>query len=82
MELPCAFVKGITIKLPEATPRRLAGEARVTGRSIAALVRERVEAAAARDEARSVYALASDPAGCVAGSRRPAANARRRFRRA
>lgn len=81
MELPCAFVKGITIKLPEATPRRLAGEARVTGRSIAALVRERVEAAA-RDEARSVYALASDPAGCVAGSRRPAANARRRFRRA
>lgn len=73
-------MKGVTIKLPEATLRRLKQEARATGRSVAALVRERVEPPADRD-ARSVYAVTSDLAGSVAGSRRPASNDRRRFRR-
>jgi len=74
-------MKGITIKLPEATLRRLKDEARATGRSVAALVRERIETRA-RSGGQSVYALASDLAGSVAGSRTPAANERRRFRRA
>jgi predicted transcriptional regulator len=74
-------MKAITIKLPEATLRRLKDEARATGRSVAALVRERVEVLPGADRP-SVYALASDLAGCVAGSRTPATNERRRFRRA
>jgi len=73
-------MKGISIKLPEATLRRLKDEARETGRSIAALVRERIEAAP-EPSGRSVYALAADLAGCVAGSRRSATNQRRKFRR-
>jgi hypothetical protein len=43
-ELPSYYMKGITIKLPEATLRQLRRQARETGRSVAALVRERVEA--------------------------------------
>jgi len=73
-------MKGITIKLPESTLRRLKEEARETGRSVAALVRERVEAVPGPDD-RSVFALASDLAGSVAGSRTAATNGRRRFRR-
>lgn len=73
-------MKGITIKLPEATLRRLKQQARQTGRSVAALVRERVEAPLDRGD-RSVYAITSDLAGGLAGGRRPATNARRRFRR-
>ena len=78
--VPMATMKGITIKLTEATLRRLKQQARQTGRSVAALVRERVEAPLeARGE--SVYAISSDLAGSLAGGRRPATNARRRFRR-
>lgn len=74
-------MKGITIKLPESTLRRLRHEARATGRTVAALVRERVEASPASDGG-SVHALTSDLAGSVAGSRKAATNARRKFRRA
>jgi len=73
-------MKGITIKLPDATLRQLKDEARETGRSVAALVRERVEALPAHTK-ESVYALTSDLAGSLAGSRCPATNTRRRFRR-
>ena len=79
-ELPLTM-KGITIKLPEVTLRRLKDEARETGRSVAALVRERVEAVPGLDR-RSVHSLAADLAGILAGSRKPATNERRRFRRA
>ena len=76
-----AVMKGITIKLPETTLRRLTQEARATGRSVAALVRERVEDPRDRDR-RSVYAVTADLAGSLAGSRRAATNERRKFRRA
>ena len=71
-------MKGITIKLPDDTLRRLRLEARATGRSVAQLIRECVEGP--RGGAESVYTLASDLAGSVAGSGRSASNARRRFR--
>jgi hypothetical protein len=74
-------MKGITIKFPESTLRRLRREARATGRTVAALVRARLEASRASDGG-SVYALTSDLAGSVAGSRTAATNARRKFRRA
>ena len=76
-----AVMKGITIKLPEATLRRLRQEARASGRSVAALVRERVEAPMDRD-GRSVFAVTSDLAGSLAGGRRAATNERRKFGRA
>jgi len=73
-------MKGITIKLPETTLRQLRLQARQTGRSIAALVRDRLEAIP--DHAReSVFALTPDLAGCLEGGSRPATNARRKFRR-
>lgn len=72
-------MKGITIKLPEETLRRLRHEARATGRSVAQLIRECVEGP--RGSAESVYALASDLAGSIAGSGRAATNERTRFRR-
>lgn len=71
-------MKGITIKLPEPVARQLRVEARKTGRSVAALIRERIEAPT-RDG--SVYALSADLAGSLAGGRLPATNARARFRR-
>ena len=71
-------MKGITIKLPETTLRRLKQEARATGRSVAALVRERIEASPRRGS-RSVYAITSDLAGSVEGVREPATNKRRKF---
>ena len=40
-----SYVKGITVKLPDTTLRRLRQEARATGRSVAALIRERLETA-------------------------------------
>ena len=82
IELPYSMgtMKGITIKLPETTLRRLKQQARETGRSVAALVRERVEVPLDR-RGRSVYAMTSDLAGSLAGGRRAATNARRRFRR-
>lgn len=73
-------MKGITIKLPDTTLRQLRNQARETGRSVAALVRERVEAPP-NHVGESVFALTSDLAGSLAGGRRPAANTRRRFRR-
>jgi hypothetical protein len=76
-----AFMKGITIKLPETTLRRLKQEARATGRSVAALVRERVEPTPDRG-GRSVFAMTPDLAGSLAGRRRAATNERRKFGRA
>lgn len=73
-------MQGITIKLPETTLRRLKQEARATGRSVAALVRERVEAGSDPSD-QSVYTLTSDLAGAVDGPRKAATNARRRFAR-
>jgi hypothetical protein len=73
-------MKGITIKLPEATLRRLRDEALATGRSVAAIVRERVEAGPEKGRS-SVYALTPDLAGALDGSPRAATNERRRFRR-
>jgi predicted DNA-binding protein len=73
-------MRGITIKLPEATLRRLRKEAKESGRSVAALIRERVEAPAAPD-VDSIYAITSDLAGSVAGGTKAATNVRRKFRR-
>jgi len=73
-------MKGITIKLSDTTLRELRNQARETGRTVAALVRERVEALP--DHAsESVFALTSDLAGSLEGGRRPATNTRRKFRR-
>jgi predicted DNA-binding protein len=76
-----ASMKGITIKIPDATLRRLRQEARATGRTVAALVRERMEAVQDRGT-RSVFAVTPDLAGRLAGGRRAATNARRKFVRA
>jgi hypothetical protein len=73
-------MKGITIKLEEKTLRQLRQEARVTGRSVAAVVRERVETSSSQGT-ESVFTLTSDLAGSLAGGRRSATNARARFRR-
>jgi predicted DNA-binding protein len=72
-------MKGITIKLPEETLRRLKKEAQASGRTVAALIRERVETPQEQDD-KSVYALTSDLAGSVAGGRKAATNDRRKFR--
>jgi predicted transcriptional regulator len=69
---------GITIKLPDTLLRRLRQEARATGRSVAALIRDSLEAVP-RGGSRSVYEISSDLAGSVAGDRKPATNDRRRF---
>ena len=74
-------MKGITIKLPDSTLRQLRQEARATGRSVAALIRERLEAAPRRPARRSVYEITSDLAGSLAGERTPATNDGRRFAR-
>jgi len=71
-------MKGITVKLPDTTLLRLRQEARATGRSVAALIRERLETAPRRGR-RSVYEVTADLAGSVAGARKPATNDRRRF---
>jgi hypothetical protein len=71
-------VKAITIKLPEPIFERLREQARATGRSVAALVRERLESPA---PAGSVLEMTSDLAGSLSGSRRPATNERKKFRR-
>lgn len=73
-------MKGITIKLPETTLRRLKQQSRETGQSVAALVRACVEAPLDRRGA-SVYAVTSDLAGSLDGRTRPATNDRRRFKR-
>jgi len=69
---------GITIKLPDTLLRRLRQEARATGRSVAALIRDSLEAVPRRGS-RSVYEISSDLAGSVTGDRKPATNDRRRF---
>ena len=71
---------GITIKLPDTLLRRLRQEARATGRSVAALIRDSLEAVPHRGS-RSVYEISSDLAGSVAGDRKSATNDRRRFTR-
>ena len=73
-------MKGITVKLPDATLRRLRQEARATGRSVAALIRERLHFAPGRGS-RPVYEITADLAGCVAGGRKSATNDRRKFAR-
>lgn len=73
-------MKGITIKLSEGTLKRLEEEARASGRSVAAVIRERVEAQP--EDNASVYALTRDLAGSLAGSRTAATNERRKFKRA
>jgi hypothetical protein len=73
-------MKGITIKLSETTLKRLRQEARATGRSVAELVRERLEADPSRT-AGSVHALTPDLAGSLLGTRNAATNQRPRFRR-
>ena len=77
-------MKGLTVKLPDATLKRLRRQARATGRTVADLVRDRLEgeAEAVRAADHSVYAITDDLAGSLTGSRRAATNARRRFRRA
>jgi hypothetical protein len=75
-----AAMRGITIKLSEATLRRLRREADATGRSVADLVRERLDSAAFQ-ASDSVHARTSDLAGSLAGSRKAATNQRRRFRK-
>jgi predicted DNA-binding protein len=72
-------MKGITIKLSEATLQRLEQEARAAGRSVAAIIRERVETQPQAND--SVFALTRDLAGRLSGSNRAATNARRKFRR-
>jgi hypothetical protein len=72
-------MKGITIKLSEEVARQLRDQARQSGRTVAALVRERIEAPA--HDRGSVYAITADLAGSLGGSRLPATNARARFRR-
>jgi predicted transcriptional regulator len=72
-------MRGITIKLSDATLRRLEHEARATGRSVAAIIRERIEARPETDD--SVYGVTHDLAGSLSGKRKPATNDRRRFNR-
>ena len=74
------IMKGITLKLPNAMLRRLRQEARTTGRSVAALIRERLEAVPQGGSC-SIYEITADLVGSVAGSRKPATNSRRRFAR-
>jgi predicted DNA-binding protein len=73
-------VKSITIKLPETVLERLKEEARATGRTVAAIVRERIEGHAPDRDA-SVYSLTSDLAGTLAEGPKSATNDRRKFRR-
>lgn len=73
-------MNGITVKLPETMLRHLKREARATGHSVAALVRERLEARP-QPGRQSVYEITADLAGSVAGGREPATNKRRRFAR-
>lgn len=72
-------LKGITIKLSDETLKRLEEEARASGRSVAAIIRERVEAQPENNA--SVYARTRDLAGSLAGSRTAATNASRKFKR-
>ena len=76
LPLVMTAMKGVTIKLPASMLERLRAEAQASGRSVADLVRVRLEA----EPAGSVHALTSDLAGSLDGSRKAATNERRRFR--
>lgn len=73
-------MQGITIKLPAEVLSRLREQAGRTGRSVATLVRERVEASPSQND--SVFAITSDLAGILDGGQRSATNRRRKFSRA
>lgn len=73
-------MKGITIKLSDETLARLRREAKASGRSVAALVRDRLEHTGTASQ--SALDLMGDLAGSLEGSGRPATNARKKFRRA
>jgi predicted DNA-binding protein len=73
-------MKGITLKLPEETLRRLEQEARAAGRSVAAIIREHIEAPPKMEN--SIYSLTRDLAGSLSDGASPAANERRKFKRA
>ncbi len=73
-------MEGITIKLPEVTLRRLREEARTTGRSVAALVRERIEGTSRKAQP-TVWDLSSHLAGVFEGTGKSATNDRVKFRR-
>jgi len=73
-------MRGITIKLSEAVARQLRHQARQSGSSVAALIRERIGAPPA--DGGTVYAVSVDLAGSLAGGRMPATKARTKFRRA
>lgn len=72
-------MKGITIRLPESLAQQLREQAQQSGRSVASVIRERIEIPP-RDSV-SVYAVTADLAGSLAGGHLAAANARKRFRR-
>ncbi len=72
-------MKGITIKLSDTTLKRLEQEARASGRTVAAIIRERVEQQP--DAGDSVYSLSRDIAGSLSGTRKSASNDRRKFGR-
>lgn len=72
-------MRGITVKLSDHTLERLRKEARATGRSVSAMIRDCVENQGG--SAGSVYDLTADLAGSVRGRRQPATNSRRKFRR-
>jgi predicted DNA-binding protein len=73
-------MKAITVKLSDDTLERLRKEARATGRSVSAMIRDCVENEHS-GKGSSVYDLAADLIGSGRGSRQPATNARRKFRR-
>jgi predicted transcriptional regulator len=73
-------MKAITIKLSDEMLRQLQEEAKSTGRSVSAVIRERVQTSS-DGNAESIYALTSDLAGTLAGVPKAATNNRRRFRK-
>lgn len=72
-------MKGLTIKLPADVAQRLQDEAQRSGRSMAAIVRDRL--AGTYPGRPTVFAAASGLAGSLAGPTRSATNARKKFRR-
>lgn len=70
-------MKTLTVRLPDQTLKQLKAEAHATGRSVAALVRERIET----PQDQSFHTLAGDLAGSLSGSPKAATNKRRKFER-
>ena len=73
-------MKGLTVKLSEQLLKTLRREAKASGQSVAALIRERLHAKGSGGTG-SVYARASALAGCLDGSGKSDTNSRRRFKR-